>query len=547
MIRRSIQNLSHPRAGELPITQDLISLSQLEERYHEARPEDCSPIRFGTSGHRGSPLNGSFNKPHIEAIVQAICEYRKTAGISGPMYVGWDTHAISIHAFYTAMEVLLANDIQVYIEQDLSPIPTPVISRLLINHNRLNPLVKADGLIITPSHNPPEDGGIKYNPPHGGPAESEVTFWIEKRANQILQGGNKDVKKTLLPSRLNSPLIKRLPLKFTYVKELANVVNVEAIKNAGLKLGVDPLGGSTLYCWQTVNEYFKLNLHILNPALDPRFSFLHLDHDGKIRMDCSSPYVMKGVIKESRNFDIVWACDTDGDRHGIVVQSTLLNPNLYLALAIDYLIHTRKHWNPRLKIGKTVVSSSVIDKVSEALSRQIYEVPVGFKWFSRGLYEGWLAFGGEESAGASFLQFDGTVWTTDKDGIIMGLLSAEIMAITEKNPLRYAEDLQNLFGKLYYKRIDIPLEPQIQMRLSKLSHKDIKIIELASYPVQRILFNAPGNNEPIGGVKICTEKGWFAIRTSGTEPLAKIYCESYIDEMHLETICEEAINFAHSL
>jgi phosphoglucomutase len=533
-----------PLAGKPAPKEMLIDLARLEREYFECRPDLDDPeqrVAFGTSGHRGSPFRGSFTRSHILAITQAICDYRRIKGTDGPLYMGKDTHALSRPAQGTALEVLAANEVQTVIQQADGVTPTPVISHAILVHNRSRTEHLADGIVITPSHNPPEDGGFKYNPTHGGPADTDVTQWVENRANELLRSGNIGVKRIGFEAALSADTTHQDDFVLPYVKDLRNVVDMEAIRAADLKLAVDPLGGAAVHYWEPINTVYKLNIAVVNPKVDPTFSFMTVDHDGKIRMDCSSLYAMARLVGLKDRYRIAFANDPDSDRHGIVTPSAgLMNPNHYLAVAIGYLLAHRPHWPSQAAIGKTLVSSSMIDRVVHKLGRRLLEVPVGFKWFVPGLFDGSCGFGGEESAGASFLRYDGSVWTTDKDGPIMDLLAAEITARTGKDPGEHYHALTAEFGTAYYTRIDAAATPQQKSRLEKLSPDAVKESELAGEPITAKLSRAPGNNAPIGGLKITTASGWFAARPSGTENIYKIYAESFKDEAHLDSIVGEA-------
>jgi len=533
-----------PLAGKPAPKEMLIDPEQLEREYYVRKPDPAEPaqqITFGTSGHRGSPLTGSFNEAHILAITQAICDYRRRHGISGPLYMGRDTHAVSGPAQRTALEVLAANGVETVIQGGNGVTPTPAISRVILAHNRGRTDRLADGIVITPSHNPPEDGGFKYNPTNGGPADSEVTNWIQERANALLRLGNADVKRVPFVAAIGSATTYEHDFIAPYVDDLKNVVDMEAIHAARLKLGVDPLGGAAVHYWEPINAAYKLDIAVVNPQVDPTFSFMTVDHDGKIRMDCSSPYAMARLVGLKDQYQVAFANDTDADRHGIVTPSAgLLNPNHYLAVAIRYLLRHRSSWSAAAAVGKTLVSSSLIDRVVAGLGRALWEVPVGFKWFVPGLSDGSVCFGGEESAGASFLRIDGTVWTTDKDGLIMNLLAAEITARTGKDPGEHYRDLTAEFGAPFYSRIDAPATPEQKARLGKLSADAVRASTLAGEPIAAKITRAPSNGAPIGGLKVSARSGWFAARPSGTENIYKIYAESFKDERHLEAIVAEA-------
>jgi phosphoglucomutase len=522
-----------PLAGKPAPANILIDVSKLERDYFERKPDTADPaqlVSFGTSGHRGTSSNGSFNEAHILAITQAICEYRRGKHIAGPLFMGKDTHALSDVAQRTALEVLAANEIDTIIQERGGFTPTPVIS-----HAILTAPTPSDGIVVTPSHNPPEDGGFKYNPPDGGPADTDVTGWIQDRANELLRNGNRDVKRVTSESAHERDLIG------PYVRDLRNVIDMDAIRSSGLKIGVDPLGGSSLPYWEPIAELYKLNLTVVNRRIDPRFAFMTVDHDGKIRMDCSSPYAMASLVKLKDDFDIAWGNDPDADRHGIVTRSAgLLNPNHYLAVAIRYLLGHRPTWPPASAIGKTVVSSGIIDRVVGDLRRKLWEVPVGFKWFAPGLFDGSCCFGGEESAGASFVRTDGSVWTTDKDGLILGLLAAELTARTGKDPGEHYREITSRFGESFYTRIDAPATAEQKNALKKLSPQAVSATTLAGDPITARLTSAPGNNAPIGGLKVASESGWFAARPSGTEEIYKLYAESFRSQEHLDKIVSEA-------
>lgn len=533
-----------PLAG-LPAPKEiLVDLNRLEREYYKRRPDTADPsqmVKFGTSGHRGSPFSGSFTEAHILAITQAICDYRRTHGTDGPLYMGKDTHALSDPAQQTALEVLAANEVNTIIQRDNGITPTPVISRAILNYNRGLKSRLADGIVITPSHNPPEDGGFKYNPPNGGPADTDVTAWIQDRANELLRQGNIGVKRIGYNSALRAATTREEDFIVPYVHDLADVVDMKAIRDARLTLAVDPLGGAALPYWEPINALYGIDVQVVNPRLDPAFSFMTVDHDGRIRMDCSSPWAMARLVGLKDQYRVAFANDPDSDRHGIVTPSSgLMNPNHYLAVAIRYLLAQRPAWNGSAVVGKTVVSSGMIDRVVAALKRQLWEVPVGFKWFVPGLLDSSCCFGGEESAGASFLRFDGSVWTTDKDGPIMDLLAAEITARTGKDPGQHYRDLTAEFGASFYERIDAPATPGQKDKLRQLSADAVKESSLAGEPITGKLTRAPGNDAPIGGLKVTTRSGWFAARPSGTENLYKIYAESFESEEHLSRILSEA-------
>ncbi|MEQ9861736.1 phosphoglucomutase (alpha-D-glucose-1,6-bisphosphate-dependent) [Pectobacterium cacticida] len=540
---------NHPRAGHPAQQSDLINVAQLTSQYYVLRPEvgnAAHAVKFGTSGHRGSAGRHSFNESHILAIVQAIAEERKKQGISGPCYVGKDTHALSEPAFISVLEVLAANGVDVIVQLDNGFTPTPAVSNAILVHNRQGGAL-ADGIVITPSHNPPEDGGIKYNPPNGGPADTNLTSVIEKRANALLADELRDVKRITLDQAWKSGHIHEKDLVQPYVEGLASVVDMAAIQCAGLKLGVDPLGGSGIAYWQRIAEHYQLELTLVNDAVDQTFRFMSLDHDGVIRMDCSSTFAMAGLLALRDKFDLAFANDPDYDRHGIVTPAGLMNPNHYLAVAIDYLFQHRPQWGQSVAVGKTLVSSAMIDRVVADLGRKLVEVPVGFKWFVDGLHDGSLGFGGEESAGASFLRFDGTPWSTDKDGIILCLLAAEITAVTGKNPQQHYDALAQRFGAPSYNRIQASATSTQKAALSKLSPEQVSASTLAGDPITARLTAAPGNGASIGGLKVMTENGWFAARPSGTEDAYKIYCESFLGVEHRERIEKEAVEIVSAV
>jgi phosphoglucomutase len=533
-----------PLAGKPAPKELLVDVARLERDYLERRPDVQDPnqlVAFGTSGHRGSPLHGTFTEAHILAITQAICDYRRSQRTDGPLYMGKDTHGVSGPAQRTALEVLAANGVETVIQQNDGVTPTPVVSHAILVYNRNRKEHLADGIVITPSHNPPEDGGFKYNPPNGGPADTDITRWVETRANQLLRAGNVDVKRVPFNKALTAPTTHQHDLMMPYVRDLENVVNMDAIRDAKLKLGVDPLGGAARPYWEPINTIYRLEITVTNPVIDPTFSFMTVDHDGKIRMDCSSPYAMARLVALKDKYQVAFANDTDADRHGIVTPSVgLMNPNHYLAVAIQYLLTHRPEWRHDVAVGKTLVSSSMIDNVVRKLGHNLREVPVGFKWFVPGLVDGSYCFGGEESAGASFLRRDGTVWTTDKDGPIMDLLAAEITARTGKDPGEHYRQLTSEFGTSYYKRIDAPASPEQKHQLQKLSPQAVKEATLAGEPISAKLTRAPANDAPIGGLKVVAKSGWFAARPSGTENIYKIYAESFQSEQHLNLIIAEA-------
>jgi phosphoglucomutase len=535
-----------PLAGKPAPSSMIVDLARLEREYYERKLDVDDPtqlVSFGTSGHRGSPFRGSFTEAHIAAITQAICDYRRGQGIDGPLYMGKDTHALSEPAQRTALEVLAANGVETIIQRDGGVTPTPVISWAILVYNRGRKEQLADGIVVTPSHNPPEDGGFKYNTPNGGPADTDVTGWVQDRANGLLRKGNAGVKRMPYASAIKAGSTHEDDLVVPYVKDLKHVVDIDAIRAAGLTLGVDPLGGAALPYWEPINAIYKLSITVVNPTIDPTFSFMTVDHDGKIRMDPSSPYAMARLVGLKDHFRVAFANDPDSDRHGIVTSSTgLMNPNYYLAVAIRYLLSHRPSWPAHAAVGKTLVSSGFIDRVVAKLGRRLHEVPVGFKWFVPGLFDGSCCFGGEESAGASFLRHDGTVWTTDKDGPIMDLLAAEITARTGKDPGEHFQELVAEFGASYYTRIDAAATPEQKARLQKLSAEAVKEETLAGERITAKLTRAPGNDAPIDGLKIVTPGGWFAARPSGTENIYKIYAESFRSTAHLDALVSEAQN-----
>ncbi len=535
--------MPHPLAGQSAPADSLIDVESLLQAYHDRiDPDDpAQRVVFGTSGHRGSALKHSFNEAHILAITQAVCEYRASQGIRGPLFLGMDTHALSAPAQRTALEVLAANGVQTHLQRDGGYTPTPVISHAILSWNRTQPELKADGIVITPSHNPPVDGGIKYNPPHGGPADTDATGWIEARANALLAGGNLEVRRLAYTQALAAANTHAVDLMTPYVEDLGNAIDFAPIRAAGLRIGVDPLGGAAVAYWRPIAERYGLHIEVVNDRVDPSFGFMTLDHDGKIRMDCSSPYAMAGLVALKDRFDIAWGNDADVDRHGIVTPSLgLMNPNHYLAVAIHYLLTHRPQWSSEAAVGKTLVSSALIDRVVQGLGRRLVEVPVGFKWFAQGLLEGRLCFGGEESAGASFLRRDGTVWTTDKDGILLGLLAAEITAVTGQDPGRYYQQLAAQYGAPFYVRIDTPVTPAQKAAFKHLTPERVTAATLAGDPITARLTRAPGNEAPIGGLKVTTANGWFAARPSGTEDIYKLYAESFVSDAHLQAIVREA-------
>ena len=531
----------HPLAGQPAPPDALIDLAALERAYFERKPDPEDPaqaVAFGTSGHRGVSLEGTFTEAHILAVAQAVCDYRAANGIAGPMFVGMDTHALSALAQRTALEVLAANGVETLIQEGGGYTPTPVVSRAILAYNDYHN-AKADGLILTPSHNPPADGGIKYNPPHGGPAETEGTARIQNRANELLRRGG--VKRIPYERALKAPTTHPTDFLRPYIDDLPNVINIDAIARSGLRIAVDPLGGAAVHYWGPLAERYRLNLTVVNDAVDPRFAFMTLDHDGKIRMDCSSPYAMASLVGLKDRFDLAFGNDPDADRHGIVTPSAgLMNPNAYLAAAIRYLLTHRPDWPRDAFVGKTLVSSGLIDRAVAALGRKLCETPVGFKWFAPGLYDGSFCFGGEESAGACFLRRNGKVWCTDKDGLIMGLLAAEITAVTGKEPGLHYREITAEFGQSFYTRIDTPATLEQKAKLSRLSPQDVKASRMAGDPIEAKLTAAPGNGAPIGGLKVATHNGWFAARPSGTENIYKLYAESFVSEEHLARIVAEA-------
>ncbi len=533
-----------PLAGKPAPKEMLIDVGRLTNEYYTRKPDMSDPnqrVQFGTSGHRGTSRNGTFTEAHILAIAQAICEYRRSQGTDGPLYMGKDTHALSGPAQRSALEVLAANGVTTIIQQHDGVTPTPVISHAILVCNRGRKDHLADGVVITPSHNPPEDGGFKYNPTNGGPADADATGWIQDRANVLLCEDNAGVKRVAYAEAIRADVTRQEDFILPYVNDLRNVIDMDAIRAAGLKLGVDPLGGAALPYWEPIAEMYGLNVTVVNQKLDPQFGFMTVDHDGKIRMDCSSPYAMAGLVKLKDQFRVAFGNDPDSDRHGIVTPSAgLMNPNHYLAVAIRYLLNHRPQWAATAAVGKTLVSSSMIDRVVQGLGRKLSETPVGFKWFAPGLFDGSICFGGEESAGASFLRRDGTVWTTDKDGPIMDLLAAEITARTGKDPGEHYQELTKAFGSPLYTRIDAPATPEQKARLAKLSPESVKAAAMAGEPITAKLTRAPGNNAPIGGLKVTTASGWFAARPSGTENIYKIYAESFKDQAHLDAIVREA-------
>lgn len=544
---QTIDEKISPLAGKLAPADSLIDVAKLLDQYYTVQPDPANPLQkvsFGTSGHRGSAAIGTFNETHILAVSQAVAEYRKSQGINGPLYMGMDSHALSAPAQKTALEVLAANGVEVFIaptESYAQYTPTPVVSHAILAYNKGRTSGLADGIIITPSHNPPSDGGFKYNPPTGGPAEPEATKWIQERANALMAGGNREVQRISYEAGLRVATTHIFDFITPYVNDLENIIDIEAIRAAGIRIGADPLGSSNIAYWEPIMNRYGLNITVVNTRIDPTFKFMTVDWDGKIRMDCSSPYAMANLVKLKDDFDIAFGNDTDSDRHGIVTPSVgLMNPNHFLSVAISYLFTSRTGWPASSAIGKTLVSSSMIERVGKDIGRTVCEVPVGFKWFVSGLLDGSMGFGGEESAGASFLRKDGTVWTTDKDGIIMDLLAAEITARTGKDPGLHYQELTEKLGTAYYTRVDAPATPEQKARLSKLAPEDVKAAAMAGDSITAKLTKAPGNNASIGGLKVTTDNGWFAARPSGTENVYKIYAESFKSEAHLNQILQEA-------
>jgi len=534
----------HPLAGKPAPADLLIDVAQLERDYFKRTPDMNDPaqrVSFGTSGHRGSASNGTFTEAHILAITQAICEYRREHQITGRLFMGKDTHALSDAAQRTALEVLAAHGVPTCIQPDNGVTPTPSVSRSILVHNRNRTRDLADGVLITPSHNPPADGGFKYNPPNGGPADTDVTRWVQDRANELLRGGNRDVKRLPYAQAARAACVHAEDMILPYVEDLRHVIDMDAIRKAGFAIGVDPLGGAAIHYWEKIKEVYGLNLTLVNPTVDPRFAFMTLDHDGKIRMDCSSPHAMASLVGLKDRYAVAVGNDPDSDRHGIVTPSVgLMNPNHFLAVAIHYLLTHRPQWPQQAAIGKTLVSSGLIDRVVAHLGRRLAEMPVGFKWFAPGLFDGTVCFGGEESAGASFLRHDGSVWTTDKDGIILALLAAEITARTGRDPGVHYQELTAQFGTPYYTRIDAAATPEEKALLQKLSPDAVKASQLAGEPITAKLTRAPANQASIGGLKVVTPNGWFAARPSGTENIYKIYAESFTSQAHLDALVSEA-------
>ena len=533
-----------PLAGKPAPRELLADLARVEREYYRHKPDvgnEAERVSFGTSGHRGSSLRGSFTEAHILAITQAICDYRRSEGIDGPLFMGKDTHALSRPAERTALEVLVANGVEAFVQRDDGVTPTPVVSHAILVANRTRRAHLADGIVVTPSHNPPEDGGFKYNPPNGGPADTQVTGWVEDRANELLRNANAGVKRVPFESAVAGPRVHQHDFVQPYVDDLRNVLDMDAIRGAGLSMAVDPLGGATVEYWARINAVYGLDITVVNPVIDPQFAFMTVDHDGRIRMDPSSPFAMARLVRLKDDFRVVFATDPDADRHGIVTSSTgLMNPNQYLAVAVDYLLASRPRWSRAAAVGKTIVSSGLIDRVVARRDRPLSEVPVGFKWFVAGLFEGALCFGGEESAGASFLRHDGTAWATDKDGPIMALLAAEITARTGRDPGEHYRALTAELGPSYYTRIDAPATPEQKARLAKLAPEAVAASQLAGEPIVAKITHAPGNGAPIGGLKVAARSGWFAARPSGTEHIYKIYAESFRDQAHLDAIVREA-------
>jgi phosphoglucomutase len=535
--------MPHPLAGKPAPATLLIDVDRLTDAYYSKDPDPSDPeqmVSFGTSGHRGSSLAGSFNEAHILAVTQAICEWRQREGITGPLFLGKDTHALSRPAERTALEVLAANRVDTVVQADDGFTPTPSISRLILTHNRGRKSGLADGIVVTPSHNPPADGGFKYNPPNGGPADTDITGWIQDRANALLRGSGREIRRMPFERARTAPTVREDDFVGPYVADLANVVDMAAIRDARIKCGVDPLGGASVDYWQPIADHYKLDLQVVNPNVDPRFAFMTVDHDGKIRMDCSSPFAMAKLVDLRGSYQVAFANDPDADRHGIVVPSGLMNPNHYLAVAIRYLFSNRPKWPARAAVGKTLVSSAIIDRVVAALGRPLCEVPVGFKWFVDGLLDGTLGFGGEESAGASFLRFDGSAWSTDKDGLILALLAAEITAGTGKDPGEHYREITASHGDPIYTRIDQAATPAEKARLKQLSPAQVTSSTLAGEAITAVLTKAPSNGASIGGLKVVSQNGWFAARPSGTENIYKIYAESFNGQAHLNRVIEEA-------
>ncbi|PXV61299.1 phosphoglucomutase [Dyella jiangningensis] len=533
-----------PLAGKLAPEGQLVDVARLRGAYADLRPDVGVPsqrVAFGTSGHRGSSFEHSFNEWHVLAITQAICEYRAGKGIDGPLFIGIDTHALSQPALESALEVLAANGVQTMVSKGGEYTPTPAISHAILTYNRGRTSGLADGIVVTPSHNPPDGGGFKYNPPNGGPADTDITGWVQKRANALIEGGLREVRRVPLAEALRAPTTHEHDYLDAYVSDLANVIDFDAIRGSGVHLGVDPLGGSGVHYWAPIAERYGIDLTVVSEAVDPTFRFMSVDWDGKIRMDPSSSHAMQRLIGLKDSYDVAFACDTDHDRHGIVTRSTgLLLPNHYLSVLVDYLFRHRPQWRSDAAVGKTLVSSALIDRVAKRLGRRLYEVPVGFKWFVDGLFDGSLGFGGEESAGASFLRRDGSVWSTDKDGIAAALMSAEIAARSGKDPGELYHKMTDELGRPVSERVDAPANTEQKARLSKLSPDQVKSTQLAGEKIEAVLDRAPGNGAPIGGIKVASANGWFAARPSGTEDIYKIYAESFKDEAHLQRLLEEA-------
>lgn len=533
-----------PYAGKLLPKEMLVDVTLLTAAYYDKKPDPSvaeQRVSFGTSGHRGSALKTSFNENHVLAITQAICDYRAQAGITGPLYVGIDTHALSEPAQISAVEVFAANGVEIFLATGGEFTPTPAISHAILTYNKGRTTGLADGVVITPSHNPPDNGGYKYNPTNGGPADSDVTNWMQARANELLENNLRDIKRMDYHAAIKASNTHHHDYISHYVKDLINVVDMNAIRDAGVRMGVDPLGGAGLRYWSAIADFYKIDLHLINQIIDPTFEFMTADWDGKIRMDPSSSYTMQGLLAKRNDYQVAFACDADHDRHGIVTPSVgLLPPNHYLAVAIDYLFQNRPQWDAQTAIGKTVVSSAMIDRVSEKLGRRLHEVPVGFKWFAPGLFDGSLGFGGEESAGASFLRIDGSVWTTDKDGLIPALLAGEIVAKTGRDPGEHYKALADQYGHAAESRVEAPANTAQKKALSKLSPEQITSTELAGEKIESIITNAPGNNAAIGGIKVSSKSGWFAARPSGTEDIYKIYAESFKGKDHLKQLIAEA-------
>lgn len=540
----------HPLAGKPAPTRLLIDISKLEHAYYDTKPDPADPHRlvsFGTSGHRGTSLDGTFTEAHILAIVQAVCDYRRAHRITGPLFLAKDTHALSAAAERTALEVLAGNGVEVCLQANNGFTPTPALSFAVLEYNRARQDGLADGIGITPSHNPPGDGGLKYNPPNGGPADTSITDWIQRRANQLLHPGSQGLARMSFEAARRAATTHPHDYVRPYVEGLASALDLDAIRGAGVKLGVDPLGGASVGYWEPIRERYGLDLTVVNPQVDPTFRFMAVDHDGKIRMDCSSPHAMAGLVGMKDQFDVAFGCDPDADRHGIVSPAVgLMSPNHYLAVAVNYLLGNRRQWLPTVAVGKTVVTSSLIDRVVSRLQRRLYEVPVGFKHFTPGLLDRWLCFGGEESAGACFLRRDGSTWVTEKDGLLLGLLAAEIVARVGTLAHQY-RDLADKLGTPYYSRIDTPCTPGEKAAFKGLTPESVKTTELAGEPIVAKLVNAPGNQEPIGGLKILTTSGWIAARPSGTENVVKIYAESFRDPAHLEALQQEARSLLQNL